>query len=110
MTGWRDAMNADILAFFDDVNYPDAEVIDIDVDTEDRGPGCRSCSWTVFVVQVAFRTDAGRVTRTHEGSITDFLRDVWETAEQRRTESGAETDDDEFANTGDYGWGHRRRY
>ena len=109
MAGWLDAMNADILAYFDDVDYPGAEVVGIAVDTEDRGPGCRSCSWTVFVVEVAFDTSVGRVTRTYEGNIADFLREVWEAGEKQRELTGPDPDDS-LTDAGDYGWAHRRYY
>lgn len=108
MTGWRDAMNADIVAFFDDIDYRSVEVVDIKVDKEDRGPGCRSCSWTQFVVEVTFDTESGRVTRSYEGNIAEFLTAVWEAGEKRREEEGGEANEDAYP--GDYGWAHRRLY
>lgn len=89
MTAWREAMNADILAFFD-IDDPDATVTDIDVDQQDRGT-CQTCRWMVFVVEVTMATRSGAHRRTYEGSIADFLTAVSEASERRRE---AETADD----------------
>lgn len=92
MSAWREAMNADILAFFD-IDDPDADVIDIDIDQEDRGPSCQTCRWTVFIVEVTVSTRYGTQRRRHEGSITEFLNAVTEAAEART--ATAQADDPE---------------
>lgn len=83
MSAWREAMDADILAFFD-IDDPDTEVIDIDIEQEDRGT-CPTCRWTVFIVEVSVSTRYGAQRKRYEGSITEFLNAVGEAAEARTT-------------------------
>lgn len=112
-TTWRDAMNADIKAFFD--LDESADVIDIDTGSEDRGPGCNSCRWTVFVVEVTFRVDGSTRTEKFEGNMSAFLTAVSEAAEPNRgTDDVADTvlvseDQDYFDEDAEWrGWGWAR--
>lgn len=107
---WRDAMNVDIKAFFG--IDESADVIDIDTGSEDRGPGCNSCRWTVFVVEVTFRVDGSTRTEKYEGNLSDFLTAVSAAGEQNR--DGADTvlvsEDDDYdhdAEWSGWGWGAR---
>lgn len=78
---WRNAMNRDIKRFFN--IDAEAEVVDIDIKQEERGSGgCATCRWTVFVVEVGFRTKTGTRYETFEGSLTDFLSAVSDAARE----------------------------
>ena len=107
MSNWREAMNADILSFFE-VEQPHAEVSGIEVITREVG-GCWTCRWTEFYVQVTFSTSAGALIREYEGNMSAFFTAVWESAEKQR-EDEREEQEAAAGHGSDYGWEHRRSY
>lgn len=107
-TTWRDAMNADIKAFFGIEET--ADVIEIDTGSEDRGPGCNSCRWTVFTVEVTFRVDGSTRTEKFEGNMSEFLTAVSEANEStgdRDSETVLVSEDDDGRGDEWHYWGAR---